>query len=103
MKLFRVWRAGGHDVTDGTIVKAESREQAAQLGAAALYEPADPLGRFDVFVRSAHAKQGPAARFTILVDVSRVRLDEQAGTATVESVTFTPCLFQEPGASMQAV
>lgn len=97
-KPFQVWFAGD-DPDAGHMIFAGSAEEAAQLGAAKLLEPEDPLEHFDVFV---WAQDAPARRFTILVDVTRARIDEEAGTVTPERFAFIPCHFDEPEASIQA-
>lgn len=87
---YLVWFAGDH-AFEGNIVFANSREEAAQRGAAHLFEPTDPLECLDLFVKATGEREESAQRFRVLVDVTRARYDEQAGTMIAEGVEFTPC------------
>lgn len=89
MMIFRVWHAGGAPDSDGVSVEAESIQAAALAGGRALFEPHDPLDRFDVFVRRGDLSDFGAERFTILVDPMRARFDEAAGSVDVERYEFT--------------
>jgi hypothetical protein len=99
--MFRVWHAGGHYIKDGVSVEAATYEAAAALGAKALFDYADPIDRFDVFVCQAARPARKSKRFTILCDVTRVSFDQSLQAMAVQSVEFTPCAFPAPAASMQ--
>lgn len=89
-RVFQVWHAGGDPKSDGVTTLAASIEEAAQLGASFLFEPHDPIARFDVFVQEEGAE---AVRFSILVDVTRVRFDQASNTMEVKAASFTPARF----------